>query len=79
MPHLVDRAATLRTDPTGTNASTSPDPNDAANDATVYRFFGSRTGTQSLTSSTAERDAVIATRPDLVPEGIAFHALTDPT
>ena len=38
----------------------------------VYRFFDTRTGTQLLTSSTAERDTILATRPDLTSEGIAM-------
>ena len=48
------------------------------NDATVYRFFDSRTGTQFLTSSAAERDTVIATRPDLVKEGVGLGAIDRP-
>lgn len=38
----------------------------------VYRFFDTRSGTQLLTSSTAEHDTIVATRPDLVDEGIAM-------
>ncbi|RYY11211.1 MAG: matrixin family metalloprotease [Alphaproteobacteria bacterium] len=38
----------------------------------VYRFFDTRSGTQLLTSSAAEHDTIVATRPDLVDEGIAM-------
>ena len=47
-------------------------------DGAVYRFFDSRTGTQFLTSSVSERDAVLATRPDLVSEGVGIGAVTQP-
>ena len=46
--------------------------------STVFRFFDSRNGTQFLTGSTAERDAILATRPDLVPEGVGIGALAQP-
>ncbi len=38
----------------------------------VYRFFDTSSGTQLLTSSTAEHDTIVATRPDLIDEGIAM-------
>ncbi len=44
--------------------------------AAVFRFFDSRTGTQFLTTSLAERATVLATRPDLTSEGTGFGALT---
>jgi hypothetical protein len=47
-------------------------------DGTVYRFFDSRSGTQFLTSSVSERDAVLATRPDLVSEGVGIGAVPQP-
>ncbi len=40
----------------------------------VYRFFDTHDGGHFFTSNVAERDAVLATRPDLKPEGIAFYA-----
>lgn len=40
----------------------------------VYRFFDSRTGTQFLTADASERDAVLATRPDLISEGVGLGA-----
>ncbi len=42
---------------------------------TVYRFFDSTTGTQFLTASTAERDGVLATRPDLTFEGVGLGGI----
>lgn len=38
----------------------------ASNTVTVYRFFDTAHGTHFFTASSAERDAVLATRPDLV-------------
>ncbi len=43
-------------------------------DAPVFRFFDSATGTHFDTASAAERASILATRHDLVPEGIAFYA-----
>lgn len=43
--------------------------------AAVYRFFDSSSGTQFLTASITERDAVLASRPDLVPEGVGIGAV----
>lgn len=42
----------------------------------VFRFFNRNDGGHFFTSSTVERDQVLATRPDLVFEGVAFHAPT---
>ncbi len=38
----------------------------------VFRFFDTVQGTQLLTASTAERDTIVASRPDLTYEGIAL-------
>ena len=46
--------------------------------APVFRFFDTRFGTHFYTSSTSERNTVIATRPDLVSEGIGFYEHTTP-
>lgn len=58
----------------GTVASTvaTPAPASALAMIPVYRFFDTRNGTQLLTSSSAERDTIVATRPDLTDEGIAM-------
>ena len=45
-------------------------------DAAVYRFFDSVHGTHLFTESASERASILATRPDLVSEGIAFYAPT---
>ena len=39
----------------------------------VYRFFDTAYGTHFYTASATERDAVLATRPDLTLEGTAFY------
>ena len=44
--------------------------------APVYRFFDSVFGTHFYTSSATERATVIATRPDLINEGIGFYEHT---
>jgi|GEM_PF-2083676 len=41
--------------------------------APVYRFFDTKFGTHFYTSSATERDTVLATRTDLVSEGIGFY------
>lgn len=41
--------------------------------APVYRFFDTKFGTHFYTSSATERDTVLATRSDLVSEGIGFY------
>ncbi|RYF22696.1 MAG: hypothetical protein EOO77_03570 [Oxalobacteraceae bacterium] len=41
----------------------------------IYRFFDTTDGTQFVTSSTNERDAIQATRPDLVQESGSFLAV----
>lgn len=48
-----------------------------ANTDAVFRFFDTKEGGHFYTSSEAERDAVIATRPDLAFEGVAFYAPHD--
>ena len=42
----------------------------------VYRFFDSTTGTQFLTASAAEKNSVLATRPDLAYEGIGLGGIS---
>ena len=44
------------------------------NTDSVYRFFDTHDGGHFFTSSVTERDAVLATRPDLHFEGTAFYA-----
>ena len=51
----------------------------ASSESAVYRFFDSKTGTQFLTSSATERDTVLATRPDLISEGVGIGALNQPS
>ncbi len=41
----------------------------------VFRFFDAAHGTQLLTQDRAERDAIVASRPDLHYEGVGLHAL----
>ncbi len=41
----------------------------------VWRFFDTTSGAQFLTGSTAERDAVMATRPDLTYEGLGLTGI----
>ncbi len=53
-------------------ANPAGDPNAAA----VYRFFDTANGTHFYSASASERDAVIATRPDLVFEGVGFYEHT---
>lgn len=45
-----------------------------ANSDAVYRFFDTKDGGHFFTSSVQERDTVLATRPDLHFENIAFYA-----
>lgn len=42
----------------------------------VSRFFDTSTGTQFLTASAAERDSVLATRPDLTYEGVGLGGIS---
>ena len=42
----------------------------------VFRFFDTVHGTQLLTASAAERDAIVASRPDLTYEGVAMGGVT---
>ncbi|OOG89234.1 hypothetical protein B0E41_00695 [Hydrogenophaga sp. A37] len=42
--------------------------------AAVYRFFNTQTGAHFYTTSTAERDNVLATMPFMTLDGTAFHA-----
>lgn len=44
----------------------------------VFRFFDQKDGTHFYTSSTGERDATIATRPDLAYEGVGLNAVNPP-
>lgn len=41
----------------------------------VYRFFDKNYGTHFFTASQSERDTIVATRPDLAPEGIGLAAV----
>lgn len=43
-------------------------------DVAVYRFFETGNGTHFYTSSAQERASIVAGRPDLVSEGVAFYA-----
>lgn len=54
----------------------SVDPASDATAAPVYRFFDSIFGTHFYTSSATERNTVLATRSDLVDEGIGFYEHT---
>ena len=45
-----------------------------AGDTAVYRFFDTAHGTHLFSSSASEKANILATRPDLVSEGIAFYA-----
>ena len=45
-----------------------------AGDVPVYRFFDSVHGTHFYTASSVEQAGIMASRPDLVTEGIAFYA-----
>ncbi len=65
---VLDASVTLAAAPAATAAP-------APGVHTVYRFFDSRHGTQFLTASEAERDTVIATRPDLTFEGKAMGSV----
>ena len=41
-------------------------------DVAAYRFFNSTNGTHLFTDNAAERASILASRPDLKAEGIAF-------
>ena len=45
-----------------------------AGDTAVYRFFDTAHGTHLFTQNASEKASILATRPDLVSEGIAFYA-----
>ena len=47
-----------------------------AGDTAVFRFFDTAHGTHLFTQNASERASILATRPDLVAEGIAFYAPT---
>ncbi|MGI4799876.1 MAG: hypothetical protein ACRYG8_38715, partial [Janthinobacterium lividum] len=47
-----------------------------ANSTPVYRFFDSNKGTHFFTASAGENATIVATRPDLIAEGISFYAPT---
>ena len=61
----------LTEDAVGLNA-VDPTSNDDPNATSVFRFFDSIYGTHFFTSSAVEKNTVLATRPDLKYEGIAF-------
>ncbi|MDT7951933.1 MAG: hypothetical protein RQ966_10565 [Acetobacteraceae bacterium] len=62
-PDLIyEGVGLLAIDPLGTDPHAAP----------VYRFFDKNYGTHFFTTSSSERDTVIATRPDLVFEGAGF-------
>ena len=66
---------------TATVTATPNTVNLASGVIAVYRFFDSTTGTQFLTAAASEKATVLATRPDLSFEGIAFGGIasnTDP-
>ena len=65
--------------PTPIVVATPPAPQPPV-DHTTYRFFDTQHGTQFLTSSASERDALIAARPDLSFEGAAMGTVqADPS
>ena len=70
----------LGTDPAGNATVRLADAKLAGSHTTtpVYRFFDTAHGTQLLTQSAAERDAIQAGRPDLRDEGVAFGAVQTP-
>ena len=43
-------------------------------DTAVFRFFDTVHGTHLFTQNASEKASILATRPDLVSEGIAFYA-----
>ena len=45
-----------------------------AGDAAVFRFFDKTNGTHFYTAEAGERAAILSTRPEMTPEGIAFYA-----
>jgi hypothetical protein len=47
----------------------TPEPGDVA----VYRFFDTGTGSHFYTDSATEDASLLASRPDMTPEGIAFY------
>ena len=47
-----------------------------AGDTAVFRFFDTVHGTHLFTQNASEKASILATRPDLVSEGIAFYAPT---
>ncbi len=69
-PDLVYEGVGLASDDPATDPAAAP----------VYRFFDGRFGTHFYTASATERDTVLATRPDLVSEGVGFyeHATSQP-
>lgn len=63
----------------GTPEPSTPTPQPSV--ASVYRFFDTNYGTHFYTASSSERNTILATRPDLVSEGVGLSALgasTDP-
>ena len=67
----------LGTDASGTPtlAATSAATAADTRSVDVFRFFDAAHGTQLLTQNSAERDAILSSRPDLRYEGIGMHAL----
>jgi len=65
--------------PVDRSDATWPTAKAAANRLAVYRFYNSRTAAHFYTSSTAERDRVIASLPQFEYEGQAFWAAASAT
>lgn len=57
-------------------SSTPDQPTQDPGVSNAFRFFDTRDGGHFFTTSVLERDQVLATRPDLRAEGVAFQALT---
>ena len=66
--------ATRSSDMTFEGTAFYEDATQRAGDTAVYRFFDSTHGTHLFTDSASEKASILATRPDLVSEGIAFYA-----
>ncbi len=76
---ILSTRADLRYEGVGLQAVDPVHPTPSAVD--VYRFFDTRNGTHFMTSSSSERDAVLASRPDLVFEPsstMVEHATAQP-
>jgi hypothetical protein len=66
--------ATRSSDMTFENTAFYEHATPQAGDSAVYRFFDTAHGTHLFTQSASEKASILATRPDLVSEGIAFYA-----